>query len=149
EPDAAVVAVQVYVPHQVLHRAEAVLVLVGPDDLEVLPLVEDDLGPEVAHDQRDGLAVVAVGRVADQAGPGVGALPQEPHRTAPIRPPGRRAAGAPSRAAPARAAGPPGRTRRTPGSSSRSCRCRSAVPPRPGAGRSPCPPAAGAAAWRR
>src|SRR5207253_11480491 len=60
----AVVAVQLDVTDEVLDRAETTVVLLGPDQLDVLPLVEDDLGTEVAHAQRYGLAVVAVGRVA-------------------------------------------------------------------------------------
>ena len=84
ERDAAEVAVHLHVVDQVVDRAEAVLVLVGPDQLQVLPLVEDGLGEEVADDERDGLAVVAVGGVADQPGAGVGAATEQEHGKSPV-----------------------------------------------------------------
>jgi hypothetical protein len=69
QPDAAVVAVQAHVAGQLEHRVELRAVVVGQHDLDRVPLVEHDLGPVVADAERDRLAVVAVGRVAEQAGP--------------------------------------------------------------------------------
>src|SRR5205807_9304583 len=79
QPHAAVVAVQLDVAGEGLDRLEAHPVLAGRHDFDVLPLVEDDLGAEVAHAERDGLAVVAVGRVADQPGPGIGLATEDKH----------------------------------------------------------------------
>jgi len=79
QPDPAVVAVQLHVVGQLPDRAEAALVFLAPDDLHLVPLVERHLGLEVRHDDRDRLAVVAVRRVADQAGAGVRLLPDQEH----------------------------------------------------------------------
>ena len=117
QPDAAVVAVQSNVAREVVDRVEPRAVIVGQHDLDRVPLVERDLRPVVANAERQRLAVIAVGRIAEQAGTGVGALTSEEHRALPGD-----AAGTP-----ARAPGRRGRTRRTPRSRPRSCRCRSAA----------------------
>src|SRR4051812_33514107 len=82
---AAVVAVQLHVADEVVDGAEAVLALRAEDEFHVVPLVEDGLDVEILDDQRDGLAVVPVRRVADQAGAGAGALADEEHGNVSLR----------------------------------------------------------------
>jgi hypothetical protein len=46
-----------------LNRTEVALFLAAAEDLDFVPLVENDLGGEIANDERDRLSVVAVGRL--------------------------------------------------------------------------------------
>ena len=72
ESDATVVAVLADVFGEGLDVVEAGLVAGVGDDFEVGGFVKGDLGAEVADDKGNGLAVVAVGGVADEAGAGMG-----------------------------------------------------------------------------
>ncbi len=80
QPDAAVVAVQGDIARQVVDAAKPGAVLFGQHDLDGVPLVEDHLRREIAHDQRDRPAVVPVGGIAHERGPRVRALPDDDHR---------------------------------------------------------------------
>ena len=77
QADAAVVAVQADIACQVVHRVEAGAVVVGEHDLDGVPLVQHHLRPEIADADRNRLAVIAVGWIAEQAGARVGALTGE------------------------------------------------------------------------
>ncbi len=79
QTQAAVVAVQADVVDQFLERVEAALIILAGNQFHLVPLVERHLGRKVAHDRRQRLAVVTVGRIADQTGAGVRALADDQH----------------------------------------------------------------------
>src|SRR5207249_14458 len=79
QPHAAIVAVQLHVADQLVDRAKPALILIGPNQLHILPFVEHDFRAEIADDEGERLAVIAIGRVADEAGSGVGPVTQEQH----------------------------------------------------------------------
>ena len=84
QPHAAVVAVQLLVAEELVDAVELRQVAVGRDDLEVRALPQVHGRREVADDERDRLAEVPVGRVADEAGAGVG-VGGDDHEEAPGR----------------------------------------------------------------
>ena len=72
EPDAAVVAEELDVAQKVVRRGEGRIVHVAGDEAELGCLVHDDFGGEVLERERNGLAEVAVGGVAEETGAGEG-----------------------------------------------------------------------------
>ena len=81
QPDAAVIPVQRHVERQILDAAKPGAIFLGQHDLDGVPLVEHDFRREVANDEREGPAAIAVGGIADQRRPRVGALADDVHRT--------------------------------------------------------------------
>ena len=79
QANAPVVAVQLDVADQILDRLEPALILLAGDHLDLIPLVERHLRVKISDDQRDRLAVIAVGRVADQPCPSVRSLANQQH----------------------------------------------------------------------
>src|SRR5262249_24850677 len=77
--NAAVVAVELDVCDQVVDRAEAALIGMAAEQLDLVPLIQDDTRAEIAHADGNGFDVGAVGGVADEAGAGIGGTLEDPH----------------------------------------------------------------------
>ena len=72
QADAAIVAVELHIFIQPPDTGKDAAVALLGLDFQLGRLVEDHLGAEVGKDKGDGLAVVTVGGVADEGGPGIG-----------------------------------------------------------------------------
>ena len=79
QPNAAVVAVEFYILRQVVDGTEPRAVILGEHDVHGIPLIQHSLRPEVAHNQRDRLAVITVGRITEESGSGEGAFTNDEH----------------------------------------------------------------------
>src|SRR6266540_2892570 len=82
QADATVVAVLRNVLREIVDATEPGPIVRGQDDVHRVPLVQDDLGPEVGHAERDRPPVIAIRRIADERGTRVGALTNENHGAA-------------------------------------------------------------------
>jgi len=72
EADAPVIAVLADVFQKIIHAEKLQPVAVAARNAKARGLVQRHLGAKIPHDKRNGLAVIAVARIADQAGAGVG-----------------------------------------------------------------------------
>ena len=68
QPDPAVVTVQADIADQFVDRVESGLIVPAENDLDAVPFVKGDFRVEVAHNQGQRLAEVAVRGIADQPG---------------------------------------------------------------------------------
>lgn len=81
EPNSTVVAVRANVLGQLFHGSKSAAIFLAEDDFDVLPFVQDDLGPEVFQGAGDCLAEIAVRRITDQSGSGVRTSSQQFHES--------------------------------------------------------------------
>ena len=83
QADSAVIAVKEGPPDELIKAGIALLVLGGRDDDDLGVLLQDDPGPKIADGDGDDLAEVAVRRISQQPGPGVGDALRPLHRAPP------------------------------------------------------------------
>src|SRR5215468_4509586 len=76
---AAVITVEPLVTQEILQAVESAMILTRRDDLQLRPFVDHHIGAEIFDDQTDRLAVVTVGRIADEPGARIGFGLKDPH----------------------------------------------------------------------